>query len=106
MESYGEELKRMYAQQGSEIPRTFIGATPNLLKGNPVPMMPITQRLAELASHASQAGAALQEARERFIEAARHKEKCEQVFAQVSGDLMTAIHTIQEGTPENVPYQP
>lgn len=98
MSAYEAEAKRMHDQYGpgAEIPRTPFG---NLLAdpGLNVPVHPLPQRIAELAQQTAEAGHMLTEARARFVESARHKEKCEVQFAQVADALRCTIDELREG---------
>jgi hypothetical protein len=101
---YRAESKTMRDRYGetAEVPRTPIGATAGMLKGQ----QPIAARIATLAQQVTSAADLLDEARVRHRTAGEHRAKCEAQFAQAREELVRAMNEHGEGTPENVPYQP
>lgn len=72
-------------------------------KGVPVERS-ITERIAHFGKQAEEASHQLQEARVAYRRAEELKAKCEARFADVTEQLIRALHEHREGTPEGVPY--
>ena len=99
---YREAMKQSRERYGPDAEIS----SPSKGYGTLTPVMPIEQRIAELAKHVAEAGHQLAVARANYDEATRAKAKAHAVFAEVSSRLLEAIHEHREGTPEGVPYQP
>jgi uncharacterized protein YqgV (UPF0045/DUF77 family) len=95
--------KRMRDPYGetAEVPRTPIGVTAGMLKGQP-----IAARIADLSKQVAEAAHMLSEARTQYERAALTKSKLEMEFSRVAEAMTQAINEHREGTPETVPYQP
>lgn len=102
--AYEAEVKRMRSTYGpnAELPHDPSAYAPT--PGVNVPVMPLPQRISELAQHAAEAGHMLAEARSRHLESGSHLATCEAAFTQVSEALMKAIYEHREGTPDGAPY--
>lgn len=107
--AYESEMRRIAAAGMPGIigaARQYMGTvSPTPLSGLNVPTQPVANRIAEACRQLVEAGQELQSARAGYRESVERKEQWEQLFAQISGELMKLIHEHREGTPEGVPYQ-